>query len=113
MTLRLRVWLLSVLVLAAAVSGYSALRSIRRGIDSAFPEEVYAQFTVGGNDAEFYLRSRDGYVAVYSGSRGRSPVTVTDIEVAGLRGTDRAMLESGIPVADRQTLLYLLEDLGS
>ena len=61
------------------------------------------------------LRSKscDGFVAVYTASRSRAPESVTAIEVASLRSADRAMIERGIPVADRQELLELLEDLGS
>ena len=33
--------------------------------------------------------------------------------LAALRTADRALVEKGIPVTDRQSLLYLLEDLGS
>ena len=43
----------------------------------------------------------------------RKPLRVTDIELASLRATDRALVEHGIPVASREALQALLEDLGS
>lgn len=113
MGLKIRMVMLLCLVAAAALSGYGAYSSIRRTAESAVPEEVYAQLMADAEDAEFFLRSDGSHVAVYSGARGRTPVSVTGIEVSGLRSADRAMLDAGIPVADRETLLYLLEDLGS
>lgn len=113
MGLKIRVGLLICLVAAAAMTGYSAYSSIRHSASYAVPEEVYAQFKGCESNAEFYLRSCNGYVAVYSGGRERSPMTITDIEIADLRGADKALLANGIPVSDRMTLLYLLEDLGS
>ena len=65
------------------------------------------------DSAEYYLRDSNGRVAVYAGRRDKSPLSVTAIETAGLRSADRAMLRGGIPVADTQALLRLLEDLGS
>ena len=63
--------------------------------------------------AEYFLKNCDGFVAVYRSTKGRAPESVTAIEIAGLRAADRAMLERGIPVSDRQELLELLEDFGS
>ncbi len=77
------------------------------------PETVYAQYGERAENAEFFLRSSGGYVAVYTGQKEKEPVTVTAIEVSNLRGADRAMLEKGIPVSDKSELLELLEDLGS
>ena len=42
-----------------------------------------------------------------------APEEITGIELKNLRRADRAMLEAGLPVPDRDTLLTLLEDLGS
>ena len=113
MGFRLRSALLTALVLSAALSVCMAYRSIRRTADSALPEEVYQQLVRSCADAEYYLRESDGRVAVFAGNKGRSPVTLTEIETAQLRSADRALLEAGIPVGDRRALLRLLEDLGS
>ena len=77
------------------------------------PEEVYASFAGREDSAEFFLRPCDGFVAVYDGRREKTPVSVTDIELANLRGADRALVQKGIPVENRRELLRLLEDLGS
>ena len=105
--------LLVCLMAAAVLTVCGAYRSIRRAPAAAVPEEIYARFRGGERSAEYYLRACDGYVAVYSGGRARSPVAVTNIETGELRRTDRALLETGIPVTDRTELLFLLEDLGS
>lgn len=113
MKTKIRAGLLVCLIIAAAFSVYGAYGSIRRSSPNAVPDEVYAQFKGSEGSAEYYLRSCNGYVAVYSVGRSRSPMTMTDIETAQLRGMDRALLDNGIPVLDRAALLYLLEDLGS
>lgn len=113
MKAKLRAGLLLCLIIATAFCVYGAYGSMRRSSRNVVPEEVYAQFKDSEGKAEFYLRSCNGYVAVYPVGRARSPMTVTDIETAQLRGTDRALLDNGIPVLDRAALLYLLEDLGS
>jgi len=112
MKLKLRIALMVCLVLTAAFTALEAYRSInRRSGASLMPEEVYAGFV--RSDAQYYLRPSGEFVAVFSGERDKAPVSVTEIELAGLRRADRAMVESGIPVSDREQLLFLLEDLGS
>ncbi len=113
MKTKIRAGLLICLVIAAVFSAYGAYGSIHRGSAGAVPQELYAKFKSSEGSAEYYLRSLNGYVAVYSVGRTRSPMAVTDIETKLLRGADRALLEGGIPVLDQADLLYLLEDLGS
>lgn len=113
MGLRIRIGLLVCLAMAAVFTGAEAVKTLRPEKADTVPETVYAQYGERADSAEFYLRSSGGYVAVYAGQRDREPVTVTAIEVSGLRGADRAMLEKGIPVVDKNELLELLEDLGS
>ena len=67
----------------------------------------------GREDAAYILRDLGGYVAVYEGRKAREPAEVTAIETACLRAADRRLLTDGIPAADSQELLGLLEDLGS
>ena len=111
--LRLRIALLMCLAAAAAWSAVEAYESLKPPKIYEVPEAVYAEYTTGEENAQYQLKACDGYVAVYSDSRGRSPMSVTAIEVSGLRHTDKLMIERGIPVADRTELLELLEDLGS
>ena len=40
-------------------------------------------------------------------------MTTTDINVRTLREADRALLSAGLPAADKDEVLTLLEDLGS
>ena len=56
-----------------------------------------------------------GSVAVFdSGDSGmENPLQVTDIDLDSLRAADRALIEIGVPVSDREELVALLEDLGS
>lgn len=112
MGLKLRIALMGCLIAAAAFTAAEAYRSIvPKGND--IPQEVYAQFLGQEEEAEYFLRPCQGYVAVYEGKRDKTPLSVTDIELNNLRGTDRALVQQGIPVGDRRELLELLEDLGS
>lgn len=113
MKLRSRIALLLVLAAGALYAGGEAWNSLQPGTTHTMPEELYSRFARKEAEAEYYLRSCDGFVAVYGAKKSRSPVSVTAIEVSALRGTDRVLLERGIPVADRMELLSLLEDLGS
>ncbi len=112
MGLKLRIALMGCLVAAAAYTAAEAYRSIAPK-DGDIPQEVYAQFLSREEEAEYFLRPCQGYVAVYEGKRDKTPVSVTEIEISNLRGTDRALVQQGIPVGDRRELLALLEDLGS
>ena len=59
------------------------------------------------------LGAWQGSVAVFDGSAGDAPVRVTEIALASLRATDRALIEHGYPVGSEEELQALLEDLGS
>ena len=59
------------------------------------------------------LGAWQGSVAVFDGSDPETPRSVTDIELASLRATDRALIERGYPVKSEEELQALLEDLGS
>lgn len=113
MKLRIRIALLLLLSIGAMYTGAEAFKSIQPQNADTLSAELSARLAHKEAGARYYLRSCDGFVAVYSDSRGRSPMSVTAIEVSGLRHTDKLMIERGIPVADRTELLELLEDLGS
>ena len=78
-----------------------------------------AAFTLAGfrkDDAQngaLMLGAWEGSVAVFDRGDTGTPLRVTDIELSSLRATDRALVEHGIPVASREALQALLEDLGS
>ena len=97
----------------ALYTGAEAMRSLRQVPDPHFPAEIYARYARNADSAAYYLRQEGKYVAVFPGGKSREPEQVTGIELQGLRRADRAMIEAGIPVASRQELLQLLEDLGS
>lgn len=113
MSLKLRVMLLCALAAAAIYMGGEAYRSLRPPEEEHIPREVYARYLAMADSAQYYLRGSEGHVAVYRAEREKAPLAVTEIELSALREADRAMLEEGIPVPDRQELLLLLEDLGS
>ena len=79
-----------------------------------------ATFTIADFRRANAARSAKGYVlgamgdsvAVYAGGDLKNPLDVTDIELASLRETDRELITKGMPVASREELLQLLEDLG-
>lgn len=114
MHLRARMALLLCAAAAAAFTGFEAWRGLQpRQREEAPPEEIYAPFAAHAATAAFFLRGDGGYVAIYEKGGGREPVTVTDIELSGLRAADRAMIRAGLPVTGQRELLLLLEDLGS
>lgn len=113
MALKTRGFLLLCLMGAALWAGLAAFRSIRPADSSALPAEIYRSLSTEADRAEYLLRQRSGYVAVYPNERGAKPEHVTAIALSTLRAADRAMLELGIPAADRPSMLQLLEDLGS
>ena len=110
--LRLRIALLMCLAAAAAWSAVEAYESLKPPKIYEVPEAVYAEYTTGEENAQYQLKACDGYVAVYGGRGGGKPM-MTDIELSALASADRAMIELGIPVKNREELLLLLEDLGS
>ena len=113
MKLKFRAGLLAALSAAAVYTGARACRSLRPAVRDALPAEIYARYSSREESAEYFLKNREGYVAVYTGKRASELSDVTQIEVDGLRTADKAMLEKGIPVVSRTELLTLLEDLGS
>ena len=113
MRYRLRAAALLLLSAGAACSAAAAVESVKPAWEWALPREIYESFTGQTEEPAYLLRSRDGLVAVYEGENRRVPAVITDIELATLRRADRAMLDRGIPAADREQMLMLLEDLGS
>lgn len=113
MKLKIRVGLLLLLVCAAAFAVSSAYETLRPASRNELPMQIYSAFIEQADDAQFFLRSCEGYVAVYRDSAFRTEPELTSIETAELRSADRAMLEKGIPVRGRAELLEILEDLGS
>lgn len=112
----MKVWikaaLLSLLAAGAVYSAAHALGGIQEG--SGVETKIYNyEWSCAMDEAAYVLRDYNGYVAVFASAEARDPMTVTDIEVDRLRGTDQDMLGAGIAVSDRDELLMLLEDLGS
>ena len=112
MGLRTRIALLLCLAAAAVYTGGEALKRLEPA-QTELPEEIYSAYAANEKQAEYFLKTREGYVAVYTGKRASELSDVTQIEVDGLRTADKAMLEKGIPVVRRTELLTLLEELGS
>ena len=113
MGIRGRIAILMLLAAAAAFCGAEAWRSLRLPERADLPHEIYDAYAARAESALYYLRESEGRIAVFESGRSRSPLRVTEIELASLRTADRAMVEAGIPVLSQQELLLLLEDLGS
>jgi hypothetical protein len=111
MRLTARLAFLCAMVSLALVSLWGAAGTIRRQ-DAKIPAEVWARYQAKSGRAQYLLREKDGYVAVYRSGENR-PERMTQIETPLLRRADRAMLEKGIPAEDLGEVLSLLEDLGS
>ena len=110
--IKLRIALLGLMLSGALFSSAAAIRSIKNAGLRALPKEIYAELLSRGGEAEYCIKIKDSYVAVFSGE-GRELIELTPIETVLLRKADRAMLEQGIPVKNKTELLRLLEDLGS
>lgn len=93
--------------------GSQAIGSVRQAREYSLPEKIYGEFASKADTAQYFVKNSGGYVTVFDDKRFHDPLTVTEIETEFLRKADRAMLEKGIPVANRTELLRLLEDLGS
>jgi len=63
------------------------------------------------SETPYTLRGYDGVICVFSD--GDVPVLSTDIVVATLRSTDRALLEQGIRANSYEEVIRLLEDFDS
>lgn len=114
MQLKLKLSILSVLVLGALLSCMAAVHSfalVKQQAAEVQPPPVAQKYT-DLNGAAYVLKESNGYVAVFS-AHPEKVLNVTDIPVSGLRAADQALLRSGITAADEQALLELLEDFGS
>ena len=65
MGLRIRIGLLICLAMGAVFTGMEAVRTLRPEKSEVIPETVYAQYGERAENAEFFLRSSGGSVAVY------------------------------------------------
>jgi len=109
--MKIKAALLALMMAAAAYTSYSAAMTLRRGNED-IPKEIYAQYSARSADAQYVIKTDNGFVAVYKRGQNR-PDALTNIESDCLRRADRAMLEKGISAADMEEVLTLLEDLGS
>lgn len=101
-----------VLALAAVITAASAINGITGPAGAAQEPESGIIWPQDVENAQFILREYDGCVAVFAAGEN-TPITMTDISVRTLREADRALLNAGLPAADRDEVLTLLEDLGS
>lgn len=92
--------LCGLLMVFAAISVVTVLGDI--GVLSASVEEE-----------AYILREHEGYVSVFYPGEETAPTMVTDIRVKDLPVGDRRQLADGIPAADHQEMLALLEGLSS
>ena len=109
MTNTLRVFLafsISIFVLSAA-SLFSAAAD--GAADSYEPSEQAEHDTVPLNCERYIIRTSDGRVMLYDSS-GSEPIRELDISYNDLPPEDRALLDSGLLVEDRERLLALIED---
>lgn len=107
MKLRIKVWLLCILMGGALISGGAAVKSIGSAESTAPPKAAVRN---EDSSATYWLYDSGGYIAVYSGDK---KIEVTDIETQTLTDYDRELLQSGIPAKDEAELMSLLEDLSS
>ena len=110
MRLRYRIGACILLLATAALCASYTVADLRGTQRREVTQETPAPVTAATE--RFTLCARSGGVAVLDPALGETAV-VTDIELATLREADRKLIEAGLPVASREQLLALLEDLGS
>lgn len=101
-----------ILALAAVAAAAGAISGITGPAGAADEPDTAIVWPQDAENAQFILREYDGCVAVFAAGDS-TPITMTDIPVRDLREADRALLNAGLPAADRDEVLTLLEDLGS
>lgn len=104
MRLRVKVILCALLMALAAWSLFSVLGSI-----GAIPVSAQAAAQEGG----YLVREYEGYAAVWYPAEATHPAMITDIRAADLPLSDRIALRDGIPAADRDEVMRLLEDFAA
>ena len=80
---------------------------------AGFRSRAAAREEAQGSGSAYLLGEMDGNVAVYDGDGSAPPLRVTGIEMDSLRRRDRELIAAGLPVASKEELAQLLEDLGS
>lgn len=114
MKIKLKLGLMVCMLLSSGYMATRALGTITPHKSVPEPDAaVYADFAANADDAEYVLRDYGGCIGVFRPDNESVPVQVTAIELSCLRELDRAMIEKGLLVSDREQLLTLLEDLGS
>lgn len=108
-----RVVLLLTLLLTAVLAAFGAFRSIRPYRPELLSSETARSLARDTQTAQYLLRGHEGYIAVFPNRRGAAATQTTHIALNSLRSYDQALLQYGLPAADRRSLLLLLEDLGS
>ena len=104
MRIGLKLMLCVLLMLFAAWSLLSVLGSI-----GVLPASAPAETEEDG----YLIREYDGFVAVWYPAQANYPAMITEIRTGDLPLTDRAGLRDGIPAADRDEVMRLLEDFAA
>lgn len=104
MRIGIKLALCAALMLLAVWSALSVLESI-----GALP----ASSSGVSEDAGYMLGVYDGYVAVWYPAEANVPAMITEIRAGDLPLSDRVALRGGIPAADRDEVMRLLEDFAA
>lgn len=104
MRIGVKLALCAILLLLAAWSAASVLGSI-----GALPVSADAAQEDGG----YLLGEYEGWVAVWYPAGANVPAMITDIRTGDLPLSDRVELRDGIPAADRDEVMRLLEDFAA
>ena len=113
MKIQMKIAVLAVLCVTAVVMTVGAVKSIAAPEKENNPPEIISNASAENKNAEYYLRDRSGYVAVFTGANSSTPIEITEIETETLNNVDRKLLKQGIPAENKSELLMLLEDFSS
>lgn len=103
---RIRITVCAITAVIAVIMSAITVNSLRGEAAEVSTAEHHA---AGG----FVIREHGGRIAVFDVNAPEVPLTVTNINVASLRDSDRWLLSDGIRLSDETQVAQLLEDLGS
>lgn len=85
-------------------------------VTSFTPEEIILERQrVGVCEEHYYVGIQNGYVTLFQGAPGINSTIVEQTEIVAdkLRGEDRALLEKGLVIADKEEYLQIREGLAN
>lgn len=108
-----RIAISSTFVIVAVLCAVTAFAYGGESQEAGIVEEAIVTKEGSISEEEFILKEYEGYIGIFAGGNGKTPIAVTEIDVDTLRNIDKRLLAEGVRVRGREEMAELLEDLGS